>query len=349
MPAAKRPRSASPAAATSPSKKGAEVKVVGNVDPDLPMTPQGVIYHLGCRRQDVADKFIFVGDPGRVRVVAERFDKGSLRFESSHREINIMTGTYKGVPVSCLSTGMGTDNVEIVINEIHALKEYDVSKHKWATDKERRPQDVHIIRVGTCGCPRPDVEVGTLAITSHAIGMDNTSQYYAPPAVNSTASVKKLTEAANKTQLGKVGVYATRAHEDVTNSLVKAATALKQKQGAKSSVKHVVGTTASGSGFYGCQGRSVGQFRGRLTVPNLVDELGSIEFPVGKGKEKVVNIEMENSALCYLSNILGYKAGTICAVVARRAGEMREFATPAVAAQSLADAITVGLDALVSI
>jgi len=344
---AKRARSASPAAASPTKTKVA--KVVGNVDPDLPMDPQGVIYHLGCRQQDVADKFIFVGDPGRVSVVAERFDKGSLRFTASHREINIMTGKYKGVPVTCLSTGMGTDNIEIVINEIHALKEYDVTQHKWATDKARKPQDVHIIRVGTCGCPRPDVEVGTLAITSHAIGMDNTCRYYHEPAVNATASVKKLKEAVNKTTLGKVGVYATRAHEEITSALVKAATALKAKQGAKSAVKQVVGTTASGSGFYGCQGRIVGQFRGRLTVPNLVDELGSISFPVGKGTENVVNIEMENSALCYLSNLLGYKAGTVCAVVARRAGEMREFASPAVAKQSLADAITVGLDALISV
>ena len=130
---AKRARSASPVS-TTPSKKK-EAKVVGSVDPDLPMTPEGVIYHLGCKRQDVADKFIFVGDPGRVKVVAERFDKGSLRFESSHREINIMTGKYKGVPVTCLSTGMGTDNVEIVINEIHALKGTMHRSIQWTSDK----------------------------------------------------------------------------------------------------------------------------------------------------------------------------------------------------------------------
>jgi len=354
--AAKTPAKATPAKATpakasaSPSKKAA---VTPAVDPDLPMYPNGVVYHLACTAADIADKFIFVGDPGRVDVVASEFDKGSVTFSGSHREINIKTGKYHGVPVTVLSTGMGTDNIEIIINEIHALKEYDIKSHTWQTDKERKPANVHIIRVGTCGCPRPDVPVGTLAVTHHAIGMDNTSRYYDAPAVNATASVKALQAAVDKTTLGKLHPYTTKANEDIVNSIVKATetfnSKLKKGQQAQS---YIVGATASGSGFYGCQGRAVGKFRGHLTVPNLVDELGSIEFVVDAKKkttEKVVNIEMENSALCYLTNFLGYKAGTVCAIIARRAGELREFAPDDVAKAAIANAITIGLEALISV
>jgi uridine phosphorylase len=319
------------------------------------MTPDGVIYHLACKSSQLADKVILVGDPGRVEVVAAQFDKNSITFRGSHREINIITGKYKGTPVSCLSTGMGTDNVEIVINEIHALKEYNITNHTWLSDKQRKPGTIHLIRIGTCGSPRDDVSVGTLAVSNHAIGMDNTCRYYQEPAANNAASVKALAKAANATQLGNVGVYATKAHQDVVDAIVNSVEAHnKSKKAAADKQAYVVGTTASGSGFYGCQGRAVGQFRGRLTVPDLVDELGSIRFPVsGTGKnvqfEKVVNIEMENSALCYLSNALGYKAGTVCAIIARRAGALREFATPEVAKRTLANAIIIALDALVAV
>ncbi|CUG90896.1 nucleoside phosphorylase, putative [Bodo saltans] len=347
-----------PPALSSPQKGGkkaaAPAVAAGSCDPDLPMTPDGVIYHLACKSSQLADKIVLVGDPGRVEVVAAQFDKNSITFRGSHREINIITGKYKGTPVSCLSTGMGTDNVEIVINEIHALKEYNITTHTWLSNKERKPGAVHLIRIGTCGSPRDDVSVGTLAVSNHAIGMDNTCRYYQEPEANKAASVKALAKAANATQLGSVGVYATKAHQDVVDAIVNSVEAHnKSKKAAADKQAYVVGTTASGSGFYGCQGRAVGQFRGRLTVPDLVDELGSIRFPVGSGKnaqvEKVVNIEMENSALCYLSNALGYKAGTVCAIIARRAGALREFATPEVAKRTLANAIVIALDALVTV
>jgi uridine phosphorylase len=312
------------------------------------VTPDGVVYHLACKATDIADKFILVGDPGRVPVVAERFDKGSVSFDGTHREIRVMTGTYKGTPVTVLSTGMGTDNVEIVINEIHALKEYNVQTGEWLSDKERPAGKIHLIRVGTCGCPRADVAVGTLAITQHGLGMDNTCQYYVSP-YKPTTSETNLLKAATATGLGKVGVYTTCAHADVTAALVAAAAAFNN---ANSSAPQptIVGTTASGSGFYGCQGRAVGRFRGRLAVPNLVDDLGGISFKsTGGRQETVVNIEMENSAVCFLSKCLDYKAGTVCAIVARRAGELREFAAPAVAAAALRNGITIALEALISL
>jgi uridine phosphorylase len=322
-------------------------------DSEVPIDPvTGIVYHLACAAKDIADRFIFVGDPGRVPVVAERFDKGSIIFSGMHREIAVITGTYNGVPVTVLSTGMGTDNCEIILNEIHVLKEYDLKSATWTTT---RP-NIRIIRVGTSGSPNPDVELTALAVSRHSIGMDNTCKYYKMPEGFHPASVADLEKRANATALGAVGVYATKASEEVTAAL---AAAYEKNAAVKGRRSMAIGTTASGSGFYGCQGRTVGRFKGLLTVPNLVDELATIRLPVkeaegkkvlgGKAEERVVNIEMENSAICFLSRILGYKAGTVCCVVAKRAGDHKSFAEKDAMASGVIDAVTVGLDALISI
>jgi len=318
------------AARKEPSDSAAPKKV----DPDLPIASDGSVYHLACTPKDLADRIILVGDPGRVDVVGEHLDKKSIVFRGSHREIRIITGTYKKVPVSVLSTGMGTDNVEIVMNEIYALKRYNPVTATWAKEGDASLPPVVLIRVGTCGSPRPDVPVGTLAITRHAIGMDNTCRFYESPKL--TASEAELVKKLEKTCLEATSPYVSTAHADVTNQLVKAAKA--------HGCSHVVGTTASASGFYGCQGRKVGQMK--LAMPNLVDELGAITFNKG---EQVVNIEMENSALCFFARAMSFKAGTICVIVARRSGPLREFAPPDVTKKAITSAIQCGLDAVTSL
>eukprot|EP00744_Colponema_vietnamica_P006903 GILI01009978.1.p1 GENE.GILI01009978.1~~GILI01009978.1.p1 ORF type:complete len:323 (-),score=81.51 GILI01009978.1:273-1241(-) len=312
------------------------------IDPDLPFDSNGKVYHLACTGADIADNFIFVGDPARVSVVAQRFDEGSITFTGSHREIGVTTGRYKGVPVTCLSTGMGPDNIEIVINEIHALKEYNPHTNEWIKDGEEKAKNIRIVRVGTCGSPSVDAEVGDLAISRHAIGMDNTCRYYKLP---TDATIDRLAEIANKTDLKNAGgVYATSACPDIYNGLAKAASAL------PSGRKYNLGITATGSGFYGCQGRIVGRFAGKVAVPDLVAVLGQIELPIeGEDKpEKVVNIEMEVSAVCGLSSILGYRAGALCVIVAKRAGDVVDFATPDVVASAMSDAISIALATVIS-
>lgn len=332
-----------------------------DVDPDLPLSPEGSTYHLSCTSKDLAERIILVGDPGRVKVVADYFDKGSISFESAHREINIATGTYKGKRVSCVSTGMGTDNVEIVVNEIHVLKEYDVEKRGWrprlgAVNAKVEsagaplfdPSSIKLIRVGTCGTPRDDVELGSLAITRYGIGLDNTAQYYLPAEEiqNSPGVQEVLKQVKEQTTLGKhIQIYATKAAPQITNGLVAAAEAF-NKDHAASPQGFFVGTTCSSSGFYGCQGRAVGHFVGKLRVPELMKELGALRFSVPEGEEKVGNMEMENSSLCFLSNILGYQGGTICPVVARRSATNRGFATPDETSKALGNAITIALEAL---
>lgn len=331
-----------------------------NVDPDLPLSPEGSTYHLSCTSKNLADHIILVGDPGRVKVVAEYFDKGSITFESSHREINIATGKYKGHPVSVVSTGMGTDNVEIVVNEIHVLKEYDYEKKQWRPrvgSEEAKscpkedvfdPSRVKLIRVGTCGSPRDEVTVGSLAITRYGIGLDNTAQYYLPAAVNDSPGVKEVMEKVNKSDLGKkIQVYATKAAPEITNGLEEATKAF-NKAHPNAKQEYFIGTTCSGSGFYGCQGRAVGHFRGKLRVPDLMKVLGELRFNVPEGEERVSNMEMENSSLCSLSNILGYQAGTVCPVVACRSATSRAFATPEQTNTALGNAIVITLECLAS-
>ncbi|KEG10931.1 nucleoside phosphorylase [Trypanosoma grayi] len=330
------------------------------VDPNLPVTADGVTYHLSCKSSDLADRVILVGDPGRVKYVAEFFDAGSIRFRSEHREIFIATGTYKGTPVSVLSTGMGTDNVEIVVNEIHVLKEYDLETRQWrprvgdaSAPKDAKlfdPSSVKLIRVGTCGSPYPEMPISALAITRYVIGMDNTCLFYKG---GKTAPSKDLEEVRRVTReqsgLGAIDVYTTKAHPAITKSIVTACEAFNSSRAAGTPEQaYVVGTTATASGFYACQGRAVGRFREHLTVPNLVAELSKLKFNVSEGTEFVANIEMESSSLCYLSNLLGYQSGTVCAVVATRAGDQHIFATAEQTKTALANGIRIALDAIVS-
>lgn len=141
---------------------------------EVPIDAAGKVYHLDCTREDIAPNVILVGDPGRVPKVSGLFDEGSIRFKSSNREIVIHTGAYKGVPVTTLSTGMGTDNTEIVLTELHILYEFNHKDKTWA--KPATP--INLIRCGTCGCPHADVTPGTLAVTQLSIGMDNTGTFY---------------------------------------------------------------------------------------------------------------------------------------------------------------------------
>ncbi|KPI83156.1 nucleoside phosphorylase-like protein [Leptomonas seymouri] len=328
----------------------------GDVDPDLPLTAEGLTYHVTCTAEHLADRIVLVGDPGRVKVVGTYLDKDSICYEASHREINVITGKYHGVPVTVMSTGMGTDNVEIVMNEVHILKEYDVAKRQWRTRVGETPKDpeeklfdpskVKLIRVGTCGSPNDEVAVGCLAITQYAVGMDNTCQYYEAPAVNHTPDVQEVLKKVQATALGKVQVYATKAAPGITNGLVESCKIFNSTLPEAEHQAYYVGTTCSGSGFYGCQGRSVGRFRGHLTVPNLTDELAGLRFNVSEGEQRVSNIEMENSALCYLSNFLGYQAGTVCVVIAGRSHTHRAFATPEQTNKALSNAITIALETL---
>eukprot|EP00756_Hemistasia_phaeocysticola_P036707 Hpha_TRINITY_DN16657_c0_g2::TRINITY_DN16657_c0_g2_i1::g.178436::m.178436/K00757/udp, UPP; uridine phosphorylase len=304
----------------------------GTMNTEVPIDATGKVYHLDCTREDIAPNVILVGDPGRVPKVSGLFDEGSVRFKSSNREIVIHTGTYKGVPVTTLSTGMGTDNTEIVLTELHILYEFNHKERTWA--KPATP--INLIRCGTCGCPHADVAPGSLAVTQLSIGMDNTGTFYAdvPPP---DAAMQELVKAIESSPLKSIPPYVTRADPLVTETIQAAAPPAKRR-------RTVVGHTASASGFYACQGRKVGRLAG-LKFPSLPDDLSKLK---ADGKP-VVNIEMETSALCQLSRILGYRAGAVCVVVANRAGGKGSLLPDSDKGPAMTDCLETALGALVQL
>eukprot|EP01061_Rhynchopus_euleeides_P016846 TRINITY_DN28189_c0_g1_i1.p1 TRINITY_DN28189_c0_g1~~TRINITY_DN28189_c0_g1_i1.p1 ORF type:complete len:356 (+),score=112.59 TRINITY_DN28189_c0_g1_i1:118-1068(+) len=306
---------------------------------EVPISADGLVYHIHARAQDIADNVILVGDPGRVDFVASFFDAGSVRFTKQNREIRTVTGVFRGMPVTAMSTGMGCDNVEIVVTELHILKEFDVSTRTWGA---KRP--LNLIRCGTCGCPQEGVPAGALAVTHLGIGLDNTGRYYSDALLAKSDNgpllqqpgVQEMTQALARVPLGSMPPYVTTAHPDITNTLEALGKRLKRDV--------VVGHTASGSGFYACQGRKVGRLSD-IKYPDLTDQLASLS---ASGR-KVVNIEMENSALCHISHALGYRAGTICVVVATRAGGKAAMLRDEDKVPAMTDCVTLALDTLLNL
>jgi uridine phosphorylase len=213
-------------------------------------------YHIGLGRGDLAEYILLPGDPDRTARIATRLD--SIEFERRNREFATVTGSYRGQPVSVVSTGIGTDNVEIVVAEILAITE--------------RPT---FIRVGSCGSLQPEIGLGELVITSGAVRLEATTSFFVHdgyPAVADYEAVVALVEAADR--LGH------RAH---------------------------VGVTATAPGFFGAQGRPIPQLP--IRFPDLAEEMA---------RQRVLNFEMEASALLVLAGLARCRAGVVCAVYAQR-------------------------------
>ena len=240
-------------------------------------------YHIGLGPGELAEYILLPGDPDRTARIAARLD--SIELERRHREFASVTGTYRGERVSVVSTGIGTDNVEIVVAEILAVTE--------------RPT---FIRVGSCGALQPEVNLGDLIVSTGAVRLESTTSYFVHdgyPAVAHYEAVVALIEAAER--LGH------RAH---------------------------VGLTATAPGFFGAQGRPIPQLP--IRYPDLAEEMA---------RQRVMNFEMEASALLILASLAQCRAGVVCAVYAQRfTGDFIEGA-----AKDAAEAACVetGLDSLV--
>lgn len=314
---------------------------------EIPINEQGVVYHIKSKPEYISNKIILVGDPDRVNFVSHFFDSNSLEWKYENREIKTMTGKYKGERVTVLSTGMGTDNIEIIINELHILKEYNFKTSRW--NNNFNPKDVILIRVGTCGSPQ-EIPVGSLAITKFAIGLDNTCRYYTNISTNNSMKdfmeISELREIVNQTPLGELGAYASKADSIITEILIKKADIC-----APNRLKQV-GITASASGFFACQGRAIGRFEQRMRFPNLINILANVKFTNEENNLKVtnyiINLEMETSALCFLSSLLGYRAGSICAVVSNRSGDRKCFLPPNEIEATVQDAVLIALETVIS-
>jgi uridine phosphorylase len=259
---------------------------------ELIINADGSIFHLHLKPEHLADNIILVGDPGRVNLVAKYFDK--QEFAISNREFNSITGSYKGKRITVLSTGIGTDNIDIVMNELDALANIDFQTRTEKLDFRA----LNIIRIGTTGALQTDIPLGSFLISEKSIGFDGMINFY--------AGRDEVCDVAFEEALVK--------HLDWNPQLaapyvVDADTALIEKIGQDDMIR---GVTISANGFYGPQGRKL---RVGLADPKLNDKIETFRF----GDYKITNYEMEGSAIAGLAKLMGgHKAMTVCCVIANR-------------------------------
>lgn len=258
---------------------------------ELIINPDGSVFHLHLKPEQLTDRIILVGDPGRVDMVAEFFDE--KHFEVSSREFHTIGGTYKGKPIMCLSHGIGPDNIDIVINELDALANVDF------TTREVKPEhrQLTMVRIGTSGALQPELSLGTPVIAQKAIGFDGVLNYYAGR--NEVADLDfehALCEATGWNPLW-AKPYVVEADPELVERI-----------GRDDMVR---GNTISAVGFYGPQGR---ELRLPLANPDLNRRIEAFRH----NGRKVTNYEMESAPLQGLGKLMGHKAMTVCSIIANR-------------------------------
>jgi len=261
------------------------------------------LYHLGIKKREIAKNVFIVGDPARAVRVSKEFD--SIDYEVSNREYLTFTGKYKGIPVSVVGTGIGTDNVEIALVEAFIAHEFDLKTGV----REENCEPMTIIRLGTSGGIQPDVVPGSLAISSYALGLDSTGIYYDQPIEDDT--IKRIENDAieilnreiddSSRFKGKITLYASKASDEVTNALI--------NQARIYGVEFDTGITVSSPGFYGPSSRFIDGLNN-----TLADIKGSLSKLNIDGL-RAHNMEMESSLLFHLCSQMEYRAGTICTVI----------------------------------
>ncbi len=264
---------------------------------ELIINKDGSIFHLHVKPEQLADKVILVGDPGRVALVASHFENKEAEVES--REFRTVTGTYKGKRITVISTGIGCDNIDIVMNEVDALANIDFKTR----EEKAQLRSLEIVRIGTCGGLQLNTPEGTFICSEYSVGFDGLLNFY--EGRNAVCDLQM--ERALIEHLGWTGnmcqpyPYIIKADESLTEQI------------AQNDM--VRGITVACGGFFGPQGR---ELRIPLTDPHQNEKIESFEY---KGKH-ITNFEMESSALAGLAQLMGHRATTCCMVIAnRRAGK----------------------------
>lgn len=258
---------------------------------ELIINPDGSVFHLHLKPEQLADKVILVGDPGRVATVAEHFETKECEVEN--REFKSVTGIYKGKRITVQSTGIGCDNIDIVVNELDALANIDFNTREEKTEHRQ----LTIVRIGTCGGLQQNTPVGTFIASVKSIGFDGLLNFYAGRnEVCDLEFEKVFTEYMNwSPQLG--APYVVDADPELIERL------------AQNDM--VRGVTIACGGFYGPQGR---ELRIPLADPKQNEKVEAFEHD----GLHITNFEMESSAVAGLSLLLGHKAMTCCMVIANR-------------------------------
>jgi uridine phosphorylase len=286
---------------------------------DLPIDEDGQIYHIQVKPGQIAPDILLVGDPGRAEMIGSTFLR-DLEFEHEHRGLVTVTGTaditgeratiMSPVKTTAATSGIGTSSLEIVVNELVALFEIDFGARTHRSEFPR----LHVLRVGTSGGLQASTRLGTLIVTSYAIGMDNTGLYYEVPYPDEVCErlegeLGLLVQSAMSTDsrfYGKIHPYVSRAEPALVDALLEAAEDL--------GVETKLGLTASSCGFFAPQGRDIA--RVKPSLPDLDALLA--EYDPGVGGQRVENMEMEASFLLHFLGGLGHWAGAICPAIANR-------------------------------
>ena len=257
---------------------------------ELIINDDGSAFHIHLKPEELADKVILVGDPGRVDMVGEFLEEKEFRHAS--REFVSITGKYKGSRITVLSTGIGTDNIDIVLTELDSLANVDFKTREVRPDHRR----LTILRIGTTGAIQPDIPLGSFIFSEVSVGCDGLLNWYADI---DKVNIPEMEEAFKKhthwdSRLSspyfvKAGQRLIDAFRDCT----------------------VKGVTISAQGFYGPQGRVV---RLPLAMPDMLETFESFRF----GEYRITNFEMESSAVAGLAAHLGHEAGTVCCAIANR-------------------------------
>ena len=255
---------------------------------ELIITKKRKIYHLNISRKDIANDIIIVGDPSRVSQVSAFFD--CIETQISNREFITHTGKYNNRRISVISTGIGTDNIDIVLNELDAVANINFKTRK----PNKKHTSLNIIRLGTSGAIQQDINIDEFIVSSYALGLDNLAHFYQ----DKNIFEKEMSEAFIK--------YSNWPKELSEPYIVKCSKELLEKF---HNFKH--GITVTAPGFYAPQGRTL---RAVNSIPKLNEILNKFSF---NGK-KITNFEMETSALYFLSKCLGHHALTICAIIGNR-------------------------------
>ena len=257
---------------------------------ELIINSDGSVFHIHIRPDQLADKVILVGDPGRVEMFRPLLEK--VECEGASREFVWITGRYNSERVTVLSTGIGTDNIDIVMTELDALANVDF------TTREVKPEHrtLDILRIGTCGAIQPEIPLGAFIFSHISVGCDGLLNWYDN---RDRIALLDFEEAFKKHVHWDKHLpdpYFVRASDKLIDKF------------ADCTVK---GMTVSASGFYGPQGRVVRQ---GLAMPNMLEDFETFEFD----GYKITNFEMEGSALAGMSAKLGHNAGTVCCAIAHR-------------------------------
>ncbi len=258
---------------------------------ELVLSSKGGLYHIDLVGNQIADTVVLVGDPKRVDAFRPFFT--SIEQETENRELHSITGVYRNTSITVLSTGMGTDNIDIVLNELDAAVNMDLDKRMPKTEHRK----LNLIRVGTSGALHADIPVGSIVASSYAIGLDGLLNYY------------KYDDSMFEPEMAEA-FYAHAKFDDCFAKpyVVRGSEMLLDKLGSDA----YKGITATAPGFYAPQGRQV---RLETRIEDINSLLSSFEY----SGNRVLNFEMETSAIYGLSRLLGHNALTMCLIIANRA------------------------------